>query len=79
MVVTGVGVVTSLGQSISVFWQNILAGKCGIGPVTAFDVSAYTTRIAAEVRDFDPSSARTATRNLPSSPRTRPYWIAGWI
>jgi len=57
VVVTGVGVVTSLGHSTGVFWENILAGKCGVGPITAFDVSAYTTRIAAEVHDFDASPA----------------------
>jgi 3-oxoacyl-[acyl-carrier-protein] synthase II len=57
VVVTGVGVVASLGESIGPFWQNILAGKCGVGPITSFDVSAYTTRIAAEVRDFDPGPA----------------------
>jgi 3-oxoacyl-[acyl-carrier-protein] synthase II len=57
VVVTGVGVVTSLGRSTSAFWENILAGKCGVGPITSFDASAFTTRIAAEVHGFDPSSA----------------------
>src|SRR5580693_1218939 len=57
VVVTGIGVVTSLGQKPAVFWDNILAGKCGIGPITSFDVSAFTTRIAAEVSDFDPTPA----------------------
>src|SRR5580692_10785025 len=57
VVVTGIGVVSSLGKSPPVFWDNILAGKCGIGPITSFDVSAFTTRIAAEVSDFDPTPA----------------------
>jgi 3-oxoacyl-[acyl-carrier-protein] synthase II len=57
IVVTGVGVVTSLGQKPAVFWENILAGKCGIGPITSFDVSAYTSRIGAEVANFDPIPA----------------------
>jgi 3-oxoacyl-[acyl-carrier-protein] synthase II len=57
VVVTGIGVVSSLGKRPSVFWENILAGKCGIGPIHAFDVSAFTTRIASEVSDFDPTSA----------------------
>lgn len=57
VVVTGIGVVSALGQNPAVFWKNILAGKCGIGPITSFDVSAFTTRIAAEVRDFDPIPA----------------------
>ena len=57
VVVTGVGVVRALGRSPQVFWENVLAGQCGVGPITAFDASAFTTRIAAEVADFDPSPA----------------------
>jgi 3-oxoacyl-[acyl-carrier-protein] synthase II len=57
VVVTGIGVVSALGRSPAVFWENIVAGKCGIGPITSFDVSAFTTRIAAEVADFDPVPA----------------------
>ena len=55
--VTGIGVVASLGQKPAVFWENILAGKCGIGPITSFDVSAYSSRIGAEVANFDPIPA----------------------
>jgi 3-oxoacyl-[acyl-carrier-protein] synthase II len=57
VVVTGIGVVSALGHSPQAFWENILAGKCGIDKITSFDVSAFTTRIAAEVKDFDPSPA----------------------
>jgi 3-oxoacyl-[acyl-carrier-protein] synthase II len=57
VVVTGIGVVSSLGSNAATFWENILAGKCGIGPITLFDASAFTTRIAAEVPNFDPSPA----------------------
>ena len=53
-VVTGMGVVTSLGNSVDELWQALLEGKSGIGPVTAFDVSDYPTRIAGEVKNFDP-------------------------
>ncbi|HZM02369.1 MAG TPA: beta-ketoacyl-ACP synthase II [Candidatus Saccharimonadales bacterium] len=55
VVVTGLGVVSSLGHDAHVFWDNIVAGRCGIGPITSFDVSAFTTRIAAEIVDFDPT------------------------
>ena len=65
VVVTGVGVVCSLGSSPQLFWENILAGKCGIGPITSFDASRFTTRIAAEIPDFDPSTA------FPSPKETR--------
>lgn len=51
------GVVTSLGQSVDVLWQNILAGKCGIDKITCFDASAFDCQIAAEVKDFTPGAA----------------------
>ncbi|AHD05997.1 beta-ketoacyl-ACP synthase II [Paenibacillus larvae] len=54
VVVTGLGVISSLGQNANTFWENILAGKSGVSPVDNFDVSAYPTRIAASVRDFSP-------------------------
>lgn len=54
-VVTGVGAVTPLGNTIEATWQALLDGKSGVGPVTRFDVSDYTTKIAAEVKGFDPS------------------------
>jgi 3-oxoacyl-[acyl-carrier-protein] synthase II len=57
VVVTGLGVVSSLGVETLVFWDNIIAGKCGISNITAFDVSAFTCRIAAELKDFDPTPA----------------------
>ena len=46
-----------MGRNPLVFWDNVLAGKCGVQPITAFDASAFTTRIAAEVKDFDPVPA----------------------
>ncbi len=55
-VVTGLGVITPLGNTVDEYWSSLLAGKCGIGPITRFDVSAYPTRIAAEVKGFDPSA-----------------------
>jgi 3-oxoacyl-[acyl-carrier-protein] synthase II len=58
VVVTGLGVVSPLGNDLSTFWSNILDGKSGVGPLTRFDPDAFptefTTRIAAEVKDFDP-------------------------
>ncbi len=52
VVITGVGVVTPIGSGRQQFWSGLLAGKCGIGPVTSFDTSAYPVHIGAEVRDF---------------------------
>ena len=53
-VVTGMGVVTPVGNSVDEFWTALLEGRSGVGPVTTFDVSDYPTRIAAQVKDFDP-------------------------
>ena len=52
-VVTGMGVVTPLGSDLEKFWQSLLEGKSGIGLVTRFDTTEYSSRIAAEVREFD--------------------------
>lgn len=54
VVVTGLGVVSPVGNEVSTFWQSLIAGKCGIGPITAFDTTEYKVKIAAEVKDFDP-------------------------
>lgn len=52
--VTGLGVVSPLGNDVKTFWDNIKAGKCGIGPITKFDTTDYKVKVAAEVKDFDP-------------------------
>ncbi|MDP9139489.1 MAG: beta-ketoacyl-ACP synthase II [Pseudomonadota bacterium] len=54
VVVTGLGIVSPVGNDVDTAWKNILAGKSGIGPITGFDVSAYTTKFAGLVKDFKP-------------------------
>jgi 3-oxoacyl-[acyl-carrier-protein] synthase II len=53
-VITGIGVVSPLGCDLKVFWDRMKAGESGIGPVTKFDVTGYDSRIAGQVREFDP-------------------------
>jgi 3-oxoacyl-[acyl-carrier-protein] synthase II len=54
VVITGIGVITPVGKDLETFWASLKEGKSGIGPITAMDVSQYDTKIAGEVRDFDP-------------------------
>lgn len=56
VVITGMGVITPLGNTLEAFWQNIIAGKSGMGPITRFDTSAFKTKFAAEVKGFQPSA-----------------------
>ncbi|MDX2110788.1 MAG: beta-ketoacyl-ACP synthase II [Verrucomicrobiota bacterium] len=55
IVVTGMGVVTSLGTEVDTFWANLLAGNNGISKLTRFDTTDYPCRIGAEIKDFDPA------------------------
>ena len=54
VVVTGMGIVSPVGNTVPVFWENIKAGVCGIGPITRFDTADYKVKVAGEVRDYDP-------------------------
>jgi 3-oxoacyl-[acyl-carrier-protein] synthase II len=54
VVITGMGVISPLGNDVETFWASLKAGKSGIGRITAMDISQYDTKIAGEVRNFDP-------------------------
>lgn len=56
VVVTGMGVITPLGNTVQEYWEGLLKGKSGAGPITYFDVSDYDTRFAAQVKGFDPTN-----------------------
>src|SRR5690349_19845645 len=53
VVVTGLGIVSPVGNTLATAWDSIVNGRSGVGQITHFDASAYNSRIAAEVRDFD--------------------------
>jgi 3-oxoacyl-[acyl-carrier-protein] synthase II len=66
VVVTGLGVVTSIGHNVTDFWQSLLAGRSGIDRVTRFDPTDFTCKVGAEVRDWDPTQfmdAKEVKRN----------------
>ena len=52
VVVTGLGAVTPIGNTVEEFWKGIREGKVGIGPITRFDTTGYKVTLAAEVKDF---------------------------
>ncbi len=54
-VVTGLGAITPIGNTAAAYWQNLLAGVSGVGPITQFDPTGMDVRIAGEVKDFDPT------------------------
>lgn len=56
VVVTGLGIVCPLGNSVEEAWKNALAGKSGVRKIQSFDASEYSCQIAGEIRDFDSSA-----------------------
>ena len=70
VVITGMGAITPVGNDVPTFWESLKTGKCGIGPITKFDVSDFKVKLGAEVKDFDPTQymekreARRADANV---------------
>jgi len=56
IVVTGLGVLASIGRDVNSFWDSLVAGRSGIGPVTRFDSTDIASKVASEVKDFDPAT-----------------------
>ena len=54
MVVTGLGLVTPLGNTVGATWAGLIAGKSSAGPITKFDASNFPVRFACELKDFNP-------------------------
>ena len=54
VVVTGLGALTPIGNTADEFWSALLQGRSGVGPITKFDATDYPTRIAGEIKNFDP-------------------------
>ncbi|MET0255445.1 MAG: beta-ketoacyl-ACP synthase II [Luteibacter sp.] len=69
VVVTGMGIISPVGNDVATAWKNVVEGNTGIGPVTEFDASAYSTRIAGEVKGFDAVDAFFAGTDTPDDDR----------
>lgn len=69
IVVTGMGVVSSVGHDLDTFFDNLCAGKSGLSAIESFDCEGWSTRIAGEVKDFDPGElvSRKMARRLDRS------------
>ena len=79
VVITGLGVVTPVGNSVDVFWDNLIAGKCGIDKITSWDASPFDTQIAAQVKDFDPLPAFPSPKEIRRTDRYSQFGVhAAW-
>ena len=82
VVITGMGAVTPLGNSVEETWENIKAGKSGVAPITHFDTSDINIKYAAEVKNFDagnymdPKDARKMARRHAKHPVAAGWCIA---
>src|SRR5690554_2480705 len=56
VVITGLGIITALGQDVEEFWPAIVNGRSGVSLITAFDTTNFDVKIGCEVKDFDPSA-----------------------
>ena len=56
VVITGIGAITPIGNNLTDYWNNLLMGKSGAGPITLFDASEYKTKFACEVKNFEPTN-----------------------
>ena len=72
---TGLGVVSSLGHDMDTFWNNLIAGRCGIDKITSFDVSQFDCRIAAEVKNFDPTPAFPSPKEIRRTDRFAQFGV----
>ena len=69
VVVTGLGMVAATGNSVSQAWEAALAGRSGVARISLFDTSGFPVQIAAEVKDFDPSSVMSVKEALATNMR----------
>ena len=79
VVITGLGVVTPLGHQLDAFWNSLIAGQCGIDRIVSFDPSALDTKIAGELKNFDPVAAFPSPKDVRRADRYSQCGIyAGW-
>jgi 3-oxoacyl-[acyl-carrier-protein] synthase II len=75
VVITGLGVVTPLGHQLDIFWNNLVAGQCGIDRIAGFDATPFDTQIAGEVKNFDPAPAFPSLKEIRRTDRYSQFGI----
>jgi len=74
--ITGVGMVTPAGNDTASTWSALQAGRSGLGPITTFDASGFSTRIGAEVKNFDPRAVVRDAKLLKFAARSHGFALA---
>src|SRR5580658_736341 len=75
VVITGLGVVTPIGNDIETFWKNLISGQCGIETITSFDPSPFATQIAGQVKNFDPKPAFPSPKEIRRTDRYSQFGV----
>jgi 3-oxoacyl-[acyl-carrier-protein] synthase II len=79
VVITGLGVVSPLGNNVESFWNGLITGQCGIDRIKAFDPSQFDTQVAGEVKDFDPVPAFPSPKEVRRTDRYSQFGVhAAW-
>ncbi|MDP2928246.1 MAG: beta-ketoacyl-ACP synthase II [Candidatus Omnitrophota bacterium] len=76
VVITGLGVISPVGNDILSFWESLVEGKGGVGPITSFDATAFDSRIAAEVKNFDPTNHGISLKEIKRTAKFVQYAVA---
>ena len=79
VVITGLGLVTPIGNTVDVFWDNLIAGKGGVEKISGWDPAPFDTQIAAQVKDFDPTPAFPSPKEIRRTDRYSQFGVyAAW-
>ncbi len=76
VVITGLGVISPVGNDTQSFWQSLKEGKSGVGPITSFDAADFDSRIAAEVKNFDPTQYGISIKDVKRTARFVQFAVA---
>lgn len=76
VVVTGLGIISPVGNDVPSFWESLKNGKGGVGPITTFDATAFDSRIAAEVKNFDPTHYGISLKDVKRTAKFVQYAVA---